>query len=149
MAIVDYKGYRLIAKTYLPINNTNTLVYGCDFESLKKGEINIITKSKEMNQKIEETSKKLNLKPNLYQSKGLEQSLYPPFDLEGHISNTDNRMYLVNYKYLMPPVNPAFKKKNFLFKQREYCLFRSEFVKNYKVIFLFYLNHFYFYFILI
>lgn len=59
MALVDYKGFRLIAMSILPLNGSQTLKYGSNDAS---GECNVKTEDEALFARISGASKKLNLK---------------------------------------------------------------------------------------
>ena len=101
MSLVDYRGFRLIAMSILPIRGSQTIIYGSDdyghtiynddptMESLvKKG-------AKMMN--IKEHKCGMNLKTS--------RTLWGPADLEGHLG-TDNRFYLLDFSRVLPPEAP-------------------------------------------
>eukprot|EP01091_Cochliopodium_minus_P014411 TRINITY_DN4888_c0_g1_i1.p1 TRINITY_DN4888_c0_g1~~TRINITY_DN4888_c0_g1_i1.p1 ORF type:complete len:1176 (-),score=401.59 TRINITY_DN4888_c0_g1_i1:28-3555(-) len=127
MALVDYKGYRLIAMSILPINGSETLKYGSNNAG---EECDVHTDSEQLLEKISIASKNMNLKGHWCGRKGRDKLLYSAIDLEGHISNKDKRMYVIDYSRSMPPVYP--KGKLGMHGQNFFCLFRSEFVKSYK-----------------
>jgi hypothetical protein len=101
MCLVDYRGFRLIASSILPINH-ETIIYGsCDAGK------NIHAKDSEFNKKMRKISQLLNLKLH----KVGNQPLYTPADLEGH-KGTDGRYYLVDFSRMFPPEAPVRKIKN-------------------------------------
>ena len=128
MALVDYKGFRLIAMSILPLNGSKSLKYGSNDAG---DECNVHTDSEALTQKISEASQKMNLKGHWCGKVGRDKFLYSAIDLEGHISKEDNRMYVIDYSRTMPPVYPKGNQGG-LYGQQYFCLFRSEFVRYYE-----------------
>eukprot|EP01091_Cochliopodium_minus_P019576 TRINITY_DN8269_c0_g1_i2.p1 TRINITY_DN8269_c0_g1~~TRINITY_DN8269_c0_g1_i2.p1 ORF type:complete len:734 (+),score=164.05 TRINITY_DN8269_c0_g1_i2:154-2202(+) len=120
--LIDYKGYRLVAQALLPID-TETIIYGSN-----DGAKTIHTSNKEINGYIKKVSEYLNLKEH---EVGISNKLvYSCVDLEGHYSKEDDRMYCVDFSRTMPCTLPD------KFKGRSchlYCLFRTEFLLNWKL----------------
>eukprot|EP00005_Dracoamoeba_jomungandri_P004099 CAMPEP_0174253460 /NCGR_PEP_ID=MMETSP0439-20130205/2820_1 /TAXON_ID=0 /ORGANISM="Stereomyxa ramosa, Strain Chinc5" /LENGTH=881 /DNA_ID=CAMNT_0015334497 /DNA_START=180 /DNA_END=2825 /DNA_ORIENTATION=- len=118
LALIDYRGYRLIATSALPISE-QTIIYGsCD------GGNEVHTHLGEMNHLMEKVGKILNLKGHWA---GLHERkwLYGPTDIEGHRTK-DGKLYVVDTARLWPPETPdRTLKGGFLFQ-----LLRPEFVKN-------------------
>mgnify|MGYP001145372330 CR=1 FL=1 len=96
MCIIDYRGFRLIAMSILPLQ---TLVYG----SQNSGK-DVHASDALMNEKMEQLAKTLNLKGH---QSGLTNSkfLYGPCDMEGH-RGIDQRLYLLDLHRLFPPEKP-------------------------------------------
>ena len=113
--MIEYLGYRIIATSFLPINN-KTIVYGSHTS-------NEVTKYHSM---IKLISNQLNLKyhqiivPSI---PNLNISIYTSAELECHIG-TDDRIYIIDSARLMPPL-PL---RDCDLDSR---LFRYEFLKNY------------------
>ncbi|GAM27028.1 hypothetical protein SAMD00019534_102030 [Acytostelium subglobosum LB1] len=101
MAYIDYRGFRLMALSLLPINKLS-LVYGsCDAGQT------VHTSNTMFNHLMSTTSKVLNIKPHRVQdSAGDLKSICGPIDIEGHIGN-DNRFYLLDFARLAPPEPPV------------------------------------------
>jgi len=118
MALLDYRGFRLIAMSILPIKR---LIYGSsDFGYTIKKE------NKLLNRIMREASLRLNIKPHYCGMSKKGVKLSSPADLEGHIG-TDNRIYLLDFSRVFPPEYPKpGVKMAHLFR-----LLRPEFVKNY------------------
>lgn len=116
MAMIDKKGFRLIASSLLPLKE---LVYGSNDAAHT-----IFRENDEMNRLLESAGKKLNLKPHLC-GMTLESSklMYSCVDLEGHMG-LDNRLYLLDFSRAMPPVTPSRSKPN----SHLFEMFRAEFV---------------------
>lgn len=123
MTIIDYLGFRLIALSVLPINNT-TLVYGSNDSGYS------VIAEDPYKEIMEEAGKQMNLQKHTA-GQMLEKSCVIPFpaDIEGHIG-TDNRFYALDFARVMPPTYPT---KSINMNQYLYNLFRPEFVKKYKV----------------
>lgn len=123
MTIIDYLGFRLIALSVLPIDNS-TLVYGSNDS--------VYTVISEENYKdiMAEAGKQMNLE-NHIAGQILEKSCEIPFpaDIEGHVG-TDGRFYVLDFARVMPPTFPT---KRASPNQYLYNLFRPEFVKKYKI----------------
>jgi hypothetical protein len=79
MALVDYRGFRLIAISYLPINNS-TLIYGSN-----DGGQSIFARSSVMNRMMKRASKILNIKEHMcgYYAER-RKLLWSAADIEGH-----------------------------------------------------------------
>lgn len=92
-AIIDYKGYRLVATTVLPINNS-TIKYGS-----ANGGRTIHMSDRSLSLLMKEAACKIGLAP-LPLVGGNE--LFGPSDLEGHLG-TDGRYYVVDFARAMPP----------------------------------------------
>ena len=124
MAIIDFKGYRIVASSVIPVNK-KTIQYGSD----NKGK-NIHKSSKTLSQLLRSASQKLNIKPHfvLPTKSGSKDPvrLYTSVLSEGHFAN-DARHYILNVSYSLPPLAP---KPNETWKRR--CeLMRPEFLAKY------------------
>lgn len=95
VAIVDFRGYRVLCSSVLPIDQT-TICYG----SSDAGKT--VHSDKEAAELFEMAGKKLNLKKHLF--KGHE--LCAPVDVEGHHGH-DGRMYCIDLARLFPPEAPT------------------------------------------
>lgn len=88
-ALIDYRGFRLLAMSILPIKKS-TIVYG----SNNYGHT-IHAENKKLGAKMRLAAKKLNIKPHLCGViKSKSQVLCSPADLEGHVGE-DGRTYLL------------------------------------------------------
>ena len=123
MSLVDYRGFRLIAISFLPIDS-NTIIYG----SNDYGRTIHQTKNPRFLSALEKASKGLNIQVHKCgPSKEDPATVYGPVDLEGH-KGRDNRFYLLDFSRVMPPETPMpGVQMAHLFR-----LLRPEFVKNYK-----------------
>jgi hypothetical protein len=95
MSVIDYRGYRVVALSVLPISSTS-IIYG----SPDAGNT-VHAFDDEFNIKMEQAAAKLNLKPHKV---GVHQTIIcGPGDIEGHKSQEDGKYYVVDYARLMPP----------------------------------------------
>ncbi|KAH3733018.1 Histidine kinase A [Pelomyxa schiedti] len=98
MALVDFRGYRLIALSLLPIGD-NTLVMGS-----ADAMATIHQPPPEIQEIMTRLSTKLNLRTHLMQS----VPVFTCVDTEGHIAS-DGRFYLVDFSRTFPPEAPPRK----------------------------------------
>jgi len=119
MALIDYRGYRLVAMSLLPINS-DTIVYGSS-----DGGISVHNTNMEFNHKMKESAKILNLKGHLV---GKENSklLHSCGDIEGHIGS-DGKFYLLDFARVFPPQMKLFDNSP---PSHLYELIRPELVKS-------------------
>eukprot|EP01129_Flabellula_baltica_P014521 TRINITY_DN696_c0_g1_i1.p1 TRINITY_DN696_c0_g1~~TRINITY_DN696_c0_g1_i1.p1 ORF type:complete len:700 (+),score=142.97 TRINITY_DN696_c0_g1_i1:98-2197(+) len=110
MALIDYRGFRLVATTHLPISK-NTLKYGSD-----DGGLTIHNENETLRNLIETLGKKLNLKKHTVGAK-TPTDIYGPADIEGHLG-TDKRYYILDTARLFPPFPPSQKMLAFRVKQK-------------------------------
>jgi hypothetical protein len=98
MALIDFRGYRLIAQSFLPITE-KTLVYGSS-----DGGREIRQSDSELTRKIEAAAKILNLSSHLIRSRetGEIVRMCGPGDLEGHCG-LDGHHYVVDTGRVLPP----------------------------------------------
>lgn len=119
-ALVDYKGFRVLAISILPIND-DSIIYG----SSDAGRT-VHSRSTEFNEKIDAAAKILNLKPHFVNP---TVQLSGPGDLEGHMG-TDGKFYVLDAARTLPPEgpdeNPEFRED----RQVYYKLLRPEFVRK-------------------
>lgn len=124
MSLVDYRGFRLIAMSILPIRGSESIIYGSD----NYGET-MYNSNRKMEGKLKSAAKMLNIKQhkcgvNVHAS----ATLCSPADLEGHIG-TDGRFYLLDFSRVLPPETPV--RVNYLFfhsylhEKFSYTLFRE------------------------
>ena len=118
VALIDYRGFRLVCLTVLPIS-ASTLVSG----SMDGGRT-VHALNAEMIEHIDAVCTDLNLRKHYVsphvRSKG-------PADLEGHVTPND-QFYLLDFARMMPPaaITAESAKSHFLTR-----LLRPEFVRNY------------------
>ncbi|KAL6049131.1 Histidine kinase A, variant 2 [Balamuthia mandrillaris] len=122
LALIDYRGFRLIATSALPISE-DTIVYGsCD------GGQTVHSDMFEMNTKMEKIAKILNLKGHITGLGDIQKWIYGPCDIEGHRPN-DGMLYVVDTARLWPPQTPDRSVKgSFLFN-----LLRGEYVSKHPI----------------
>eukprot|EP01119_Soliformovum_irregulare_P020844 TRINITY_DN6817_c0_g1_i2.p1 TRINITY_DN6817_c0_g1~~TRINITY_DN6817_c0_g1_i2.p1 ORF type:complete len:1128 (-),score=345.63 TRINITY_DN6817_c0_g1_i2:76-3459(-) len=120
MILLDYRGFRLIAMSTLPINN-NTLVYGSGDAGATISADNV-----SIHNKMEVLGKRLNLKEHQVGSKYVKKKLWTPVDLEVHYG-FDKRLYLLDFSRTFPPEKPDGGKGSYLYK-----LLRPELVRKYE-----------------
>ncbi|KYR01650.1 hypothetical protein DLAC_11486 [Tieghemostelium lacteum] len=125
MAIIDYRGYRLLALSQLPINKS-TIVYGsCD------GGKTVHSSVPEINKEMERIAGILNLRGHVV---GLPKSfIYGPGDIEVH-KGTDGRYYMLDFARMFPPEYPLIfnnKAGQKIGREIFYNMLRPELVKSY------------------
>lgn len=121
IVIIDYRGFRLIALSVLPIGS-NTLVYGSS-----NGGNTIHNSDKEFKLRMKKVSKILNLTGHyVWDNSGSKRvKMYSAIDCEGH-KGLDDRLYVVDPARLFPPsYHPGNEKKG----SKLYRLMRPELVK--------------------
>jgi len=120
MALVDYRGFRLIAMSILPVDKT-TIVYGTsDYGNT------IHNKVPKLCSLVAQTAAELNIAPHRCGNAGI--ILYSPADMEGHVGK-DGRFYLLDFSRVFPPETP----KPGIRMAHLYRLLRPEFVKGYSL----------------
>lgn len=123
MAVIDYRGFRLVAMSKLPINDT-TLVYGS-----ADGGKTVVASHPEACRLMEQAGKANNLIGHLCgRNKSALHEVYGPTDIEGHYDAEHDRLYVLDFARVFPPTAEDDVKKSFLYK-----VFRPEFVKKYPV----------------
>eukprot|EP01091_Cochliopodium_minus_P008088 TRINITY_DN1798_c0_g1_i1.p1 TRINITY_DN1798_c0_g1~~TRINITY_DN1798_c0_g1_i1.p1 ORF type:complete len:1165 (-),score=271.99 TRINITY_DN1798_c0_g1_i1:41-3277(-) len=118
MALIDYRGYRLICSTILPISK-HTLKYGS-----ADGGKTAFNESQVVSEKMELLAKVLNISEH----KVLNVNIFGPGDIEGHIG-TDERFYLIDLARLFPPETPKKVSPHTIWFQ----LLRPEFVRTLEI----------------
>ncbi|KAN0015626.1 hypothetical protein ACTFIU_008367 [Dictyostelium citrinum] len=120
MAFIDYRGFRLMAMSLLPISK-KSLIYGsCDAGQTVHTSNNIF------NNLFSNASKVINLKQHHVEDiRGDIKSISGPIDIEGHLGS-DNRFYLLDFARLSPPEPPKHR-GSYLYK-----LLRLELVRKYQ-----------------
>lgn len=94
LALIDYKGWRVIASSILPIDNT-TLIYGSE-----DGGRTFHDDSNEMREKMIQAAKIINIKGHFLEVLDSNPiTLYSCFDIEGH-QGKDGRFYIVKLFFL-------------------------------------------------
>ncbi|KYR01649.1 hypothetical protein DLAC_01652 [Tieghemostelium lacteum] len=125
IAIIDYRGYRLLALSQLPINKS-TIVYGsCD------GGKTVHSSVPEINKEMERIAGILNLKGHIV---GLPKTtIFGPGDIEVH-KGTDGRYYMLDFARMFPPEYPLIfnnKAGQKIGREIFYNMLRPELVKFY------------------
>eukprot|EP00727_Mastigamoeba_balamuthi_P002688 m51a1_g12416 hypothetical protein (960) ;mRNA; f:734993-739255 len=98
MTMIDYAGFRLIAMSLIPVDNT-TLVYGSN-----DGAKTVINSCEEFTTLVKEAAERLNLKEHVVGPDGAYR-IHTPADMEGH-KGYDGCFYLVDSARLFPPEAP-------------------------------------------
>lgn len=91
LCLVTFKGYRLVAMSLLPVNET-TLVYGS-----ADGGRRVVASDPAVIKGVERVGAKLNLRPHLVGT----TKLAGPGDMEVHLG-TDGRYYMLDLARTMP-----------------------------------------------
>lgn len=123
MALVDYRGFRLIAMSLLPIGGEGSLIYGTNDAGKTVNASNPL-----FNHLMEEAGQRLNLRGHVCGGdQARTQRLHAAADVEGHLGH-DGKFYLLDFSRTMPPMLPD---PNFV-NGHLYRLFRREFVVGYR-----------------
>lgn len=96
MLLMDYRGYRLIATTKLPLSSAS-LIYGS-----ADGGITVHKDDNVMNEMMKQAAAKLNIKPHVVGMRNQTDTLYAPTDIEGH-KGGDGRYYVLDTARICPP----------------------------------------------
>lgn len=120
MALIDYKGFRLIAMPMLPLES-GSLIYGSEDAG-----ITVQAADSKLNHLIEVASRRLNLKSHTCGSENTV--VYSPVDLEGH-RGSDGRYYLLDFSRVFPPITPV----RDVVGGHLFQMFRSEFLDSWLV----------------
>jgi tetratricopeptide (TPR) repeat protein len=99
MCLIDYRGFRLIAVSELPIE-PSSLIYGS-----ADGGCTIHADVDEMNELMEHCARLLNLKGHYAGLSGSKTLMHGPADCEGHLGR-DGRFYLIDLARVYPPETP-------------------------------------------
>ncbi|PRP78266.1 hypothetical protein PROFUN_13876 [Planoprotostelium fungivorum] len=120
MTLIEYRGYRLVAMSWVPITS-RTLVYGS-----QDGGYTVLASDEKCNRLMQMAGKRLNLKGH-YAGLRPQTSkfIYGPCDIEGHLN--ENHFYVLDFARVFPPVEqkPNGPRNTYL-----YQLFRPEFVRR-------------------
>lgn len=123
MALVDYRGFRLIAMSILPIDRAS-IVYG----SADAG-THVHASNERVNRRMLSAARALNLKPHMVGRFATgAQMLASAGDLEGHVGKPDGKFYLCDFSRAMPPETPV----RGVPLGHLYRLLRPEFVRRYR-----------------
>eukprot|EP01105_Mastigella_eilhardi_P019239 TRINITY_DN4515_c0_g1_i4.p1 TRINITY_DN4515_c0_g1~~TRINITY_DN4515_c0_g1_i4.p1 ORF type:complete len:1994 (+),score=419.79 TRINITY_DN4515_c0_g1_i4:519-5984(+) len=118
MALIDHRGFRLVAMSQLPIDGDSSIIYG----SANSG-MTVYASNLEFNNKMKEVAAKINIKGHMC-GFNAKRMLYAPCDIEGHLG-TDGEFYLVDFARVFPPTADENVAKTHL-----YHLLRPEFVTS-------------------
>eukprot|EP01104_Vermistella_antarctica_P016419 TRINITY_DN5584_c0_g1_i3.p1 TRINITY_DN5584_c0_g1~~TRINITY_DN5584_c0_g1_i3.p1 ORF type:complete len:797 (-),score=127.78 TRINITY_DN5584_c0_g1_i3:65-2455(-) len=103
MTLVDYRGFRLLAMSVLPISD-DTLVYG----SSDAGHT-VFMSNDGINEKLRKVAQDLNLKTHMAglpaNRGGSPKDIHTAVDIEGHIG-LDGRQYILDFARTLPPELP-------------------------------------------
>lgn len=122
MAIIDYRGFRLVAMSILPISAT-TLVYGSNDAGLTMHD-DLAAVSGMMAR----AGKLINIKAHICGVLPATcRPLFGPTDIEVHLGS-DGRFYVLDFARVFPPTGEPDVRNTFLYK-----LFRPEFLKSYPI----------------
>ena len=123
MALIDYKGFRLVASSLLPLSKGSLILGSNDAGRTVHADDPIL------NEKVAVASRVLNLKPHACGLDVDEPVIMPcAVDLEGH-QGVDGRYYILDFSRCFPPVTP----KPGVIAGPLYQMFRAEFTKNFKL----------------
>lgn len=101
---VDYRGFRLVASSLLPIEGASTLVYGiCDPTNFGREEIKNGDKDLGVKLAMARVAAQMNLKPHLVGPAPYTTSIHHCVDLEVHRSQKDTKVYCLDFARVMPP----------------------------------------------
>ncbi|KAH3742853.1 Histidine kinase A [Pelomyxa schiedti] len=100
MAVIGFKGFRVIALSVLPVNKEQTLKYG----TADGGEI-IHNDDTILSRKMANAAAEINLAPHYVGNDDAGTTLCGPADLEGH-SGLDGKYYLLDFSRTFPPEWP-------------------------------------------
>ena len=121
MSIIDYRGFRLLAMTILPIKPKTTLLYG----SRDAGHT-VNNKNPILARKMEQVAKQLGLKGHFVKGANqIRKLIYGPLDIEAHLG-LDNKFYVLDFGRVFPPEVRDKPSREVFWK-----LFRPEFVRSY------------------
>ena len=98
VALIAFRGFVLTAQSHLPIHPAHTLVVGSS-----DGGQHVVAREPRASRAMERLGRALNLRHHQVS----DVWLWGPFDLEGHRSVVDNRLYLLDFARLFPPEWPG------------------------------------------
>lgn len=98
MALINYRGWRLVASSVLPIDET-TIIYGS-----ANARRTVHANDSRFNEIMEQAASQLNLKGHYICSRDNKKTVFihAPGDIEGH-KGKDGRYYLLDTHRVMPP----------------------------------------------
>eukprot|EP01087_Luapelamoeba_hula_P014241 TRINITY_DN4145_c0_g1_i4.p1 TRINITY_DN4145_c0_g1~~TRINITY_DN4145_c0_g1_i4.p1 ORF type:complete len:1436 (-),score=334.66 TRINITY_DN4145_c0_g1_i4:290-4597(-) len=126
MAMIDYKGFRIIATSLLPLTKTS-LRYGS-----ADGGRTVLAQDPTLNKIMDDAAAGMNLKKHNVGFKRVPIS--GPGDIEGHLG-TDGNYYLLDFARTFPPAAPEFDDNGLPKEPRAvfFRMLRPELVKTNKV----------------
>ena len=130
MALIDYRGFRLVAMSWVPTMGEHTIVYGsCDANK------DVVHRSNdEFTEMIEGVAHSLNLKPHVCGSVR-PQRLMMPVDFEGHAvrdGEGHKHFYALDFARVFPPAFDNTTPFDYLPNSYLVRLLRPEFVTSWK-----------------
>lgn len=126
VALIDFRGFRLIAQSLLPINK-KTLKYGSDDGGLT------FQSHPQLSEMMQEAGHKLNLKTHTFVPHKQQERKYEivgPADIEGHIG-ADGEIYIVDVARLFPAEAPHLALHR-LPRSEFFYVLRPELVKKFR-----------------
>lgn len=127
-ALIDFRGFRLVAMSILPIDRT-TLSYGSDDYGN-----HVHADNPALVALMQDAARRLNLKEHPCGADGTEKKvLCSPTDLEGHVVIQDGKeeYYLLDFARLFPPTADYVHDFPHLDSAYLFRLFRPEFIRSY------------------
>ena len=101
MTTIDYRGFRLIASSLLPIDPAHSLIYGS-----MDSAATVHADDPDFNALMEQAALRLNIAPHPVGRAPPYTTLCGPADVEGHRGN-DGRFYLLDTARIFPPEEPS------------------------------------------
>lgn len=101
MALIDYRGFRVVAVSLLPIGREETLVYGSN-----NGGRQVHSGDDEVAGLMRDAARRLNIKEHLVGMGERKELLCMPCDIEVH-RGYDGRTYMLDFARLFPPEAPG------------------------------------------
>jgi Clustered mitochondria/Hom_end-associated Hint/Translation initiation factor eIF3 subunit 135/Leucine Rich repeat len=121
IALIDYRGYRLVAESVLPLTSS-TILYGSN-----DGGRTVLREDPKLNAMMAAAAARLNLAEHKCgrRGSGRRVKLHAPLDIEAH-RGLDGHYYAIDFARVFPPTAEEDVRNTFLYK-----LLRPEFVKAY------------------
>ena len=128
MCLVDYRGYRLIALSLLPLDKDSLILGSSNAGSSFHVQFDAENFAPELSDHLEQAARVLNLSKHRVGPPGNSVAVWSAVDIEGH-RGSDNAFYLLDFARSMPPTLP---RQNSAFGAHLFQLFRPEFVQSYR-----------------
>jgi tetratricopeptide (TPR) repeat protein len=129
MCLVDYRGFRLVAVSMLPLSKSS-LVLGSG-DGARTVSYDVANGAAELNAMLERAAANLNLAAHLVgPTADSLVRVWTAVDVEGH-KGSDGRYYLLDFARTMPPVFPRLEVRERRPNSHLYELFRPEFVNSF------------------